>query len=78
MVRIGARTGRAAPIFSMGHGMVMTPLAIIASQDAALTLAVVMDDPHLGEPGHALTVTEALTVLADMLKLADRGSAGAP
>ena len=77
-VRIGQRSGRATLLLSVGHGVVMTPLAIIPSQDAARNLVIVMDDPHIGEPGHEPSLEQALVVLAEMLKLADQGSAGTP
>jgi len=77
-VHIGQRSGRATLLFSVGHGVVMTPLAIIPSREAARNLVIVMDDPHVGEPGHEPSLQQALAVLAEMLKLADQGSAGSP
>jgi len=77
-VRVGERNGRAALFLAVGHGVVMTPLAVMPSRDASLTIVITMDDPHLGEPGHEPSMKKALEVLAAMLRLADEASPANP
>jgi hypothetical protein len=67
--QIGERTGRAAVLFDVGHGILFDPIAVIQSADASATLCVVLDDPHFGERGHE--ATQALTDLVDLLEAVD-------
>jgi hypothetical protein len=71
-VRIGDRTGRAAVLLGVGHGVIPAPLAIVPSVDGRTTLTVVSDDSHLGEPGHE--VGRTLTELVGLLKAVDERS----
>jgi hypothetical protein len=72
--RIGDRVGRTAVIMGAGHGVMLAPIAVIPSRDASATLCAVLDDPHLGDPGHEIERT--LTDLVDLLKAVDQKTQG--
>ena len=68
--RIGDRAGRTVVLMGAGHGVMFAPIAVIPDGDVSATLCVVLDDPHLGDPGHEMRRT--LVDLVDLLKAVDQ------
>jgi hypothetical protein len=69
---IGNRKGRTAILFEIGHGIIAVPLAAIPTGSKQTTLLIILDDVHLGNPGH--DIKRAMTDLAGLLKAADEQS----